>query len=76
LKTIRKHGIEFREWQVWECKIGAIHHSKIPPGMGADLPMRQAVAAAYMLLFGEEPIFVSSGWNADINKELEKEIPQ
>lgn len=36
---------------------------------GGDFPMRQAVAAAYQDLTGEEPVFLFSGWGAELSEE-------
>lgn len=44
---------------IWFCKIGE-NCGELPPG--ADLPMRNAVAAAYEQLTGVEPSFIFSGW--------------
>lgn len=49
----------------WGCKIGEIARSALP--MGADAPMRRAVAAAYRELTGEEPDFIYSGWAAELD---------
>lgn len=46
---------------VWTCSVsGPVTHADIPPG--GDLPMRQAVRAAYRAVTGQEETRLSSGW--------------
>ena len=46
---------------VWTCSVsGPVAHADIPPG--GDLPMRQAVRAAYLAVTGQEETHLSSGW--------------
>ena len=48
---------------VWTCSVsGPVAHADIPPG--GDLPMRQAVRAAYLAVTGQEETRLSSGWGA------------
>ena len=48
--------------RIWECKIGVA--GELPSG--ADLPMRDAVAAAFLELAGKHPEFIFSGWGASL----------
>jgi len=50
--------------RIWYCKIGEV--ASTPDG--ADMPMRQAVAKAYRELTGEEPVFIFSGWGAELTE--------
>lgn len=52
--------------QIWECKIGECNYSKLPKG--SDTPMRNAIAKEYKKLTGEDPIFIFSGWNAELTE--------
>jgi phosphoserine phosphatase len=67
-KTVIKGNIEVNRLQIWTCKIGMVDASVLYSESGQDFPMRQAVAAAFMLLFGKEPDFLFSGWNADLEE--------
>ena len=67
-KTTYK-GIKVNRHQVWSCKIGVVDADTLYSKPGLDLPMREAVTLAFMLLFGKEPEFVFSGWNADLDKD-------
>lgn len=58
------------EKQIWECKIGSVSLDKLPPG--SDNPMRNAIREAYMRLTGQEPEFLFSSWNAELD-EYEQE---
>ena len=44
----------------WTCKIGPTDAAELPPG--SDLPMRQAVRAAFVALTGHGEQVLSSGW--------------
>ena len=45
----------------WTCEVsGPGLHADLPPG--ADLPMRQAVRAAFLEIVGVEPDELASGW--------------
>lgn len=57
--------------QIWSCKIGECPEARVPPG--ADAPMRDAVAHTYTRITGHEPMFIFSGWNADLT-EGEREV--
>lgn len=47
---------------IWTCKIG-----DAPPLMrGADLPMRNAIAAAFKEATGQEAAFIFSGWDGQL----------
>lgn len=50
----------------WTCKIGEAEWSLLPPG--ADAPMRDAIAAAYLKLTGHEPDFIFSGWGGKLTE--------
>ena len=50
--------------RTWYCKIGE-GYLRVD---GADRPMREAVAAAYRELTGEEPDFIFSGWGAELTE--------
>jgi hypothetical protein len=67
-KTTIKGGIKVNRLQVWQCKIGVVDADILYSENGQDLPMREAVTAAFMLLFGREPEFLFSGWNADLDE--------
>jgi len=51
--------------QIWSCKIGEANYDKVPDG--ANLPMRQAVQAAFKKLTGEDAQFTFSGWGAQLS---------
>ena len=55
---------EVRVGGMWFCKIG--EHS--PLQRGADSPMRDAVAAEYKKLTGQEPAFIFSGWGGELTE--------
>lgn len=57
--------------QIWRCKIGEVDLSKLPEE--SDFPMREAIRDAYIKLTGEEPKFLFSGWNAELD-EYEREV--
>ena len=57
--------------KVWFCKIGEIEDGALP--QGADLPMRNAISAAYEALTGKWPDFLFSGWSGVIN-EIERAV--
>ena len=44
----------------WTCKIGPTVHAQLPSG--ADLPMREAVAAAFKAVTGHDCEAIFSGW--------------
>ena len=50
--------------KIWECKIGAV--DSLPEG--SDLPLRQAVQAAYKELTGRDELFCFSGWGGKLDK--------
>jgi hypothetical protein len=50
--------------KIWSCKIGET--ASVPSG--ADLPMREAVARAYEEITGESPVFIFSGWGAELTE--------
>lgn len=52
--------------KIWDCKIGEVDESKLPPG--SDAPMRAAVREAYLRITGEEPKFIFSGWGAQLDE--------
>lgn len=52
--------------KIWSCKIGEV--ASLPEIGGADLPMREAIAKAYKELTGEEPVFIFSGWGAELEE--------
>lgn len=56
---------------IWSCKIGEVDDELVP--IGADLPMRQAVAKAYQDITGRAPEFIFSGWGAKLN-DIEREV--
>ena len=49
---------------IWTCKIGRAGNKP----SGADAPMRDAIAAAYRTLTGEEPDFIFSGWGGSLTE--------
>jgi len=53
--------------KTWSCKIGEVDGRYLPDG--ADQPMRQAVAAAYKALTGEDNVFIFSGWGTELTEE-------
>jgi hypothetical protein len=55
--------------KIWDCKIGEV--DSVPSG--ADLPMRLAVAEAYRKVTGRDPLFIFSGWGAELDP-IEREI--
>jgi hypothetical protein len=56
--------------QIWECKIGQTPACNVPPC--ADGPMREAIRRAYREITGQEPLFIFSGWNAELNEVQKK----
>jgi hypothetical protein len=50
--------------KVWECKIGFAEDVDLP--QGADLPLREAVAEAFVRLFKKQPDFCFSGWGGKL----------
>ena len=50
----------------WSCTIGEVDESLVPSG--GDFPMRRAVEAAYFALTGEQPVFLFSGWGAELTE--------
>lgn len=58
--------------KVWTCKIGEVG-IELPEG--ADLPMREAVKAAYQKLVGRDPDFIFSGWGGELD-HIERAIVQ
>lgn len=55
--------------KIWSCKVGEV--DDLP--MGADSPMRRAVAQAYRELTSQEPKFLFSGWGAELTA-LERDV--
>ena len=51
---------------IWTCKIGCLSEIELPNG--ADLPMRQAIAKAFIEITGQEPEFLFSGWGGQLSK--------
>jgi hypothetical protein len=52
--------------KIWYCKIGEVDEEKLPHG--SDAPMREAVEQKYRELTGEEPVFLFSGWGAELTE--------
>lgn len=50
--------------KIWYCKIGEV--ASVPHG--SDFPMRRAVEKAYQEITGETPIFIFSGWAAQLSE--------
>ena len=50
--------------RIWKCKIGETDN--LPHG--SDLPMRNAVERAYREITGEDPMFIFSGWGAELTE--------
>lgn len=50
--------------RIWSCKIGEVDAARLPPG--SDALMRDAIAAAYRVITGEDPKFIFSGWAAEL----------
>jgi hypothetical protein len=61
-------GIKLKPLQVWTCKVGVVDAGVMVRSSGLDFPMRQAVSAAFQLLFGKDPEFMFSGWNGDLSE--------
>ena len=63
--------------KIWYCKIGEVDERLVPPG--GDYPMRQAVAAAYKELTGQDDVFLFSGWGAELTEPeravVERRLP-
>lgn len=55
---------------IWECKIG---ETTAQLSDGCDYPMRRAVERAYFEITGEYPIFIFSGWGAELT-EVERQV--
>lgn len=51
---------------VWSCKIGSLANINLP--RGADLPMHQAIKAAFYELLGEHAEFTFSGWGTKLDE--------
>lgn len=51
---------------IWYCKIGGDVGNGLP--MGADSPMRDAVAEAFQRLTGRSPEFIFSGWGQQLTE--------
>lgn len=49
----------------WTCEIGPADREALPEG--CDLPMRQAVRAAFRELTGDDPERLSSGWGRNVS---------
>ncbi len=65
-KVILAGGVEVNKRQAWTCTVGFADVSETHiQNVGCDFEMRMGVLAAFVLLFGWEPDFISSGWNAD-----------
>jgi hypothetical protein len=64
--------------KMWYCKIGEVDPAKVPHE--ADAPMREAVLRAYKELTGEEPVFIFSGWGAELEEReravVENRLPR
>ena len=62
--------------KIWSCKIGEVE--EVP--YGADSPMRQAIAEAYLKLTGKEAEFCFSGWGAELSEDeracVENRLPR
>lgn len=62
---------------IWWCKIGECD-SVLPSG--SDLPMRQAIEAAYLELTGQEAEFTFSGWRHELTEPeravVENRLPE
>lgn len=56
--------------KIWYCKIGEVPeellHREWPTG--ADSPMRDAVSEAFRQITGEPPMFIFSGWAAELTE--------
>ena len=50
--------------KIWSCKIGEC--ASVPEG--ADHPMRKAIERAYEEITGEKPVFIFSGWGAELTE--------
>lgn len=56
---------------IWECRIGCSEDITLPSG--ADVPMRQAIEAAFLAVTGRPHEFVFSLWGAELSV-IEQEI--
>lgn len=54
------------KYTVWECQIGGYIDPRTLLS-GSDLPMRQAVDAAYQTLTGQGAKFLFSGWGSQLS---------
>lgn len=58
--------------KVWSCKIGEVTAGALSDASngssGGDRHMRDAVERAYRALLGREPVFVFSGWGAELTE--------
>jgi hypothetical protein len=52
--------------KIWSCKIGEVHPEALADG--ADAPMRTAVRHAFIVVTGQEPLFIFSGWGAQLDE--------
>lgn len=68
--TERKGGTRY----VWECAIGGRKPIIIPPG--GDLPMRNAVEAAFREVTGQDAEWTYSGWGRKFTEKAMKLAPQ
>lgn len=62
-----------RDGSTWECKVGIAPGTPVTLPGGGDLPMRNAVEAAFLQVTGQEPEYCFSGWGAELT-EGEKEV--
>ena len=64
--------------KVWSCKIGWATEEGLP--RGADFPMREAIAEAFLKLTGQSHEFIFSGWGAELTEDelavVEDRVPQ
>lgn len=51
---------------IWTCKVGCLKEIDLPNA--ADLPMREAIAKAFLEITGQECEFLFSGWGGSLDK--------
>jgi hypothetical protein len=66
--SVTWRGVELKNEQVWECKIGGAIPQEIQLRGSFDLEMRKAVANAYYEITGRTCDYLFSGWNAELTE--------
>ena len=55
-----------QDTKIWFCKIGEVQKWMLPEG--SDMPMREAIGAAYKQVTGVDPDFIFSGWAGELTE--------